>query len=82
VRSTKLVVRRGKVKLVLACSRAGACSGTLAIRGVVKARKYALAAGKSKTYTLSVGRTRSRKVKLVLTPASGKAVTKTLSLRT
>jgi hypothetical protein len=79
VRSSRLTLKRGKVKLQLACSKAGPCSGTLAVLG--RSRRYALAAGKSKTYTVALPRTKANRVKVTLTPASGARVTKTLRLR-
>lgn len=79
VRSPRLTLKRGKVKLQLACSKAGPCAGRLTLAG--RSRAYSLAAGKTKTYTLSLPRTKAKRVKVTLTPASGARVTKTLTLR-
>ena len=84
VRTTRLVVKRGKVKLRIACSRLGPCSGRLIVRTgsktLVRARSYSVAAGKAKTYTLTIKRTRVTKVRVTLTPTGGRAVNKTLRL--
>lgn len=77
VRSTRLTLRRGKVKLQLACSKAGPCTGKLTVLG--RSRSYAVAAGARKTYRLAV-RSKARRVKVTLTPTSGPRVTKTLTL--
>jgi Ca2+-binding RTX toxin-like protein len=94
IRSSKLTVRRGRVSVSLACKAAGSkCSGKLRLRTTSKVTvasgAYSIAAGKSATVRLklsSKGRTLMRRVskvrvKLTATPKSGKAVSKTLTLR-
>lgn len=78
VRSTRLTLKRGKVKLQLACSPAGPCRGKLTLLG--RSRSYAIAAGRRQTYAIAV-RSRARRVKVTLTPADGAKVTKSLTLR-
>ena len=85
VRTTRLVAKRGKVKLRLACSSRGPCSGRLTVRAgsktLVRSRSYSLAAGQTRTYTLAIRRTRATKVRVTLTPTTGRPVTKTIRLR-
>jgi hypothetical protein len=91
LRSSKLSVSQGRIKVSLSC--AAACSGKLTLRTTKKvtvaAGSYSIAAGKSATVRLKLsakGRSLMRKVtkvrvKLTASPKSGKAVSKTLTLR-
>lgn len=91
LRSSKLSVKSGRVSVSLSC--AAACSGKLTLRTTKKVTvasgSYSLAAGKSATVRLKLsakGRSLMRKVtkvrvKLTATPKSGKAVSKTLTLK-
>ncbi|WP_028062621.1 calcium-binding protein [Solirubrobacter soli] len=91
IRSTKLSVKSGRVSVSLSC--AAACSGKLTLRTTKKVTvasgSYSIAAGKSATVRLklsSKGRSLMRKVtkvrvKLTASPKTGKAVSKTLTLR-
>ena len=85
VRTSRLVAKRGKVKLRLACSSRGPCAGRLTVRAgsklLVRSKSYSLAAGKARTYTLTLRRTRATKVRVTLTPTTGRPVTRTLRLR-
>jgi len=85
VRTTRLVAKRGKVKLRIACSKSGPCAGRLVVRAgsktLVRTRSYSLAAGKARTYTLTIKRTRATKVRVTLTPTTGRPVSKALRLR-
>jgi hypothetical protein len=45
-----------------------------------RSRSYSIAAGKTKTYMLTVSR-KTKTVKVTLRPASGKSVSKTLTVR-
>ena len=63
---------------MLACSKAGPCTGKYVIGG--RSRPYSIAAGKTKTYTLTVSR-KAKRVKVTLRPATGKSVSKTLTVR-
>lgn len=78
VRSKRLALTRGKVKLQLACSKAGPCTGRLNV--LKTAKRYSIAAGKTKTYTLSL-KTKAKRVKVTLTPATGARVSKTLAVK-
>jgi hypothetical protein len=78
VKSKRLTLKRGKVKLQLACSKAGPCSGRLTLAKTAK--RYTVAAGKTKTYTLSL-KTKAKRVKVTLTPATGARVTRTLAVK-
>jgi RTX calcium-binding nonapeptide repeat (4 copies) len=91
IRSSKLRVNKGRVSVSLSCK--AACSGKLTLRTTKKVTvasgSYSIAAGKSATVRLklsSKGRSLLRRVtkvrvKLTASPKSGKAVSKTLTLR-
>ncbi len=104
VSSTSLAAKAGKVKVRVSCPVGGAdCAGRLTLRTRSKVKlgsrrkvvtlartvKYAVAKGKAKTLTLSLGldgkklvkRSRTQKVTLVLKPSTGKSATKHLTLR-
>jgi hypothetical protein len=91
IRSTKLSAKAGRVRVSLSC--AAACNGKLTLRTTKKitvaSGSYKLAAGKTATIKLKLtakGKRLLRKVskvrvKLTATPKSGKAASKTLTLR-
>lgn len=79
VKSTRVALKRGKVKLQLACSTAAPCTGKLKL-GSAAARRYSIAAGRSKTYTLTL-KGKAKRVKVTLTPQTGKRITKTLAVK-
>lgn len=104
VSSASLSAKAGKVKVRVSCPVGGAdCAGRLTLRTRSKVKlgsrrkvvtlartvKYAVAKGKAKTLTLSLGldgrnlvkRSRTQKVTLVLQPSSGTSATKHLTLR-
>jgi hemolysin type calcium-binding protein len=91
IRSSKLSVKAGRVRVSLSCR--DACRGKLTLRTTKKVTvasgSYSIAAGKSATVRLklsSKGRSLMRRVtkvrvKLTASPKSGKAASKTLTLR-
>jgi len=74
------VLRDGRVRALLTCPAAGACRGTLSLRGakgrVLDTQRYRLAAGAKRTLTLQ-GR---RGVKLVATERDHQGRPKTFSV--